>query len=194
MSMLEEKKLKEIRLRVKGFLDDGTILTKQPKKFVDFFLSNADKSLNSANALYDLSIDKNMQEEMGYIDFDGFLWVVNASYYSMFYMSRALLESEGIKIRSDMSVHSVTFDAIINFFYINGVLQKRLIKDFAESLEDASDILGKEKADLLIEDYFFERRKRAALTYNTKEVVIRAKANTSLERARRFIRELKKLI
>ena len=54
MNMLDEKKLKEIQSRVKKFLDDGTIKTKQPKEFVDFFQTNSKKSLRSANALYDL--------------------------------------------------------------------------------------------------------------------------------------------
>ncbi len=135
-----------------------------------------------------------MQENTGYINFDGFLWVVNACYYSMFYMARALLESEGIKIKTDLSIHSVTFDAVIGFFYVTGKLEKRLLEDFAESMEEASEILGKQKADMLIEDYFWEKGKRAAFTYNTKDVVIRAKAKTSLERARRFITELKKVI
>ena len=192
--MLDKKKLKEIESRVKQFLNDGTIKTKQTPEFVDFFLANANKSLKSAQALYDLSTNKEMQTTMAYPDFDGFLWVVNASYYSMFYMARALLESEGIKIKSEMSVHSLTFDSMINFFYLNGKLQKRLIEDFVESLEEASEILGKQKADLLIEDYFFEKGKRAIFTYKTKETVIKAKAQTSLQRAVRFNAEIKKIL
>ena len=135
-----------------------------------------------------------MQEKTNYQDFDGFLWVVNASYYSMFYMARALLESEGIKLKSEVSIHSLTFDAVINFFYLNGKLQKRLLEDFAESLEEASEILGKQKADSLMEDYFFEKGKRAMFTYRTEEIVIKTKAKTSLERARKFIKEIKKII
>jgi len=192
--MLDDKKIKEAELRVKQYLSEGVIKTKQQKEFVDFFLSNAEKSLNSANALYDLSTDKDMQQRTGYFDFDGFLWVVNACYYSMFYMARALLEHGGIKIRSNLSIHLIIFDALINFFYINNKLQKRLIEDFAEAEEEASDILGKQKADLLIEDYFLERGKRATFTYETGEVVIKAKAKTSIERAKRFNQEIKIII
>ena len=53
--MLDEKRLKEAESRVKQYLNEGIIKTKQKREFVDFFLSNAEKSLNSANALYDLS-------------------------------------------------------------------------------------------------------------------------------------------
>jgi len=192
--MLDEKKLVQSRSRVKQYLDEGIIKTKQKAEFVDFFLSNAEKSLNSANVLYDLSTDNDMQKKIGYFNFDGFLWVVNASYYSMFYMARALLEYEGIKLKSELSIHSLTFDAIITFFYLNDKLKKRLIEDFAESLGEASEILGKERADSLIEDYFWEKGKRANFTYNTKEIVIKAKAKTSIERARRFNEEIKKII
>ena len=192
--MIEEKKLKEAESRVKNYLRNGDVVTKQQKEFVDFFLTNAKKSLRAANALYDLSTDKDMQQKTGYIDFDGFLWVVNACYYSMFYMARALLEHEGIKIKTDLSIHLITFDSVINFFYLNGKLQKRLIEDFAEAKEEASEILGKQKADSLIEDYFWEKGKRATFTYNTKEMVIKAKAKTSIERAIRFNQEIKKII
>ena len=192
--MIDEKKLKEAESRVKHYLNEGIIKTKQQREFVDFFLSNAEKSLNSANALYDLSTDTDIQQKTGYINFDGFLWVVNACYYSMFYMARALLEHEGIKIKSDLSIHLITFDAIINFFYLNGKLQKRLIEDFAEAKEEASEILGKQKADSLIEDYFWEKGKRATFTYNTKEIVIKTKAKTSIKRAKKFNQEIKKII
>ena len=192
--MLDEKKLKESESRFKQYLTKGMIKTRQKSEFADFFLSNSEKSLNSANALYDLSVDKEMQQKTGYFNFDGFLWVVNACYYSMFYIARALLEHKGIKIKSDLSIHLVTFDAIINLFYLNGKLQKKIIEDFAEAKEEASEILGKQKADSLIEDYFWEKGKRAIFTYETKEVVIRAKAKTSIERARNFNQEIKKII
>lgn len=192
--MLDEKKLLESKKRFKQYLDDGLITTKNKSEFVDFFILNADNSLNSANLLYDLSINKEMQTKTGYLNFNGFLWVVNASYYSMFYIARALLESEGIKLKSELSIHLLTFDAIINFFYINKKLGKNFIDDFEESMGEMVELLGKQKADLLIEDYFFEKGKRSSFTYKTDEIVIKSKAKTSLERARRFVLELKKII
>ena len=192
--MIDDKNLKESESRIKNYLNEGVVKTKQKSEFTDFFLANAEKSLNSANALYDLSTNKDMQHKTGYINFDGFLWVVNACYYSMFYMARALLENEGIKIKSDLSIHSITFDAVVNFFYINGKLQKKLIEDFANAKEEASELLGKQKADQLIEDYFFEKGKRATFTYNTNDIVVKTKAKTSIERAKRFNQEIKKII
>lgn len=192
--MLDDKKLKEVQSRVKNYISDGIIKTKGKKEFVDFFFNNARNSLNSANALFDLSTDKNMQEKTGYNDFDGLLWVINASYYSMFYMARALLENEGIKIRSDLSIHARTFDAVVYFFYLTGKLQKKFVEDFVEAKEEAAELLGKQKADKLIEEYFFEKGKRSTFTYETGTTVIQSKAQTSLERARRFNNEIRKMI
>ncbi|HIH38105.1 TPA: hypothetical protein HA245_04145, partial [Candidatus Woesearchaeota archaeon] len=42
--------------------------------------------------------------------------------------------------------------------------------------------------------YFWEKGKRATFTYNTREVVIKAKAKTSVERAKRFNEEIKKIL
>lgn len=192
--MLDEKKLKETQSRIKQYLTEGVIKTKQEKEFVSFFMKNAEKSLATATVLYDLSTKRESQEKLNLVDFDGFLWVVNASYYSMFYIARALLENEGIKINTDLSVHAVTFDAVITFFYLNGTLQKRLIEDFAESMEEATELLGQQKAESLVQDYFYEKRKRAQLTYSTEEVVIKAKAKTSLDRAEMFMKEIRKII
>jgi len=61
--MLDDKKLKEAQSRVKQYISEGAIKTNQQKEFVDFFLANAERSLNSANALYDLSTDKDMQQK-----------------------------------------------------------------------------------------------------------------------------------
>lgn len=192
--MLDEKKLKEIESRAKNYIKEGTIKTKVGKRFVDFFLKNADDSLDSANALYDLSTKKEMQEQTGYIDFNGLLWAINASYYSMFYMVRALLENEGIEIKSGLSVHSIAFDALVYFFHLNGKLQKIFIEDFAEANEEAAELLGRQKADKLVEECLFEKKKRATFTYEIGTIVIRSKAETSVKRAARFNEEIKGII
>lgn len=192
--MIEEKKLKECESRVKKYIEQNIVKSKQKNEFASFFVLNSDKSLNSAKALYELSTYEDMQKKTGFVNFDGFLWVINASYYSMFYMVKALLENNGIKINSDLSIHLVTFDCLIYFFYLNSKLEKKFIEDFIESKEEASELLGKQKADLLIEDYFWEKNKRATFTYQTKQIILKSKAKTSLERAKRFNQEIKNII
>ncbi len=192
--MLEEKKLKEAESRVKQYIREGNLKTKEKVEFAGFFLKNAEDSLDVANALFTLSTDPTKQHTLGFTSFNGFLWVVNASYYSMFYMARALLENEGIKIKTGLSVHAVTFDAMVYYFYLTGKLQKKLLDDFVQAKEEAAEVLGKQKADELIEDYFFEKQKRGTFTYHMGTVVLQSKAKTSLERAQKFYREIKKIV
>jgi uncharacterized protein (UPF0332 family) len=192
--MIDEKQVKEIRSRVTQYLRDGTIQTKCKAEHVAFFLANAKNSLNSANVLFDVSTKKDLQANMGYPGFNGYLWVINASYYSMFYTVRALLENEGLKLRSDLSIHLITFDAIIHFFYITGKLEKRLVEYFVEGREEAAELLGREKAERLMHDYFSEKSKRGIFTYEMGKFAIESKAKTSLERAGKFYEEIERII
>jgi len=192
--MLDNKKLKEVENRVKQHISDGSIKSKERKEHVDFFLTNAQDSLQSAKLLLDVSTNEKLQEATGYLNFNGFLWVINASYYSMFYMVRALLDNSGIKLKSDLSVHGLAFDALVYYFYITGRLQKSLIELFIEAKDEAADLLGKETADELIANYFYEKRKRAKLTYEIGELAMQNKARTSVQRAEQFNREIKRII
>lgn len=188
--MLDEKR---IRQRIKMHQDDGIII-KEKGKFIDFFLDNALNSLETAKLLFEISTDKRIKDDMGIPDYNGFLWVINASYYSMFYIARALLEKDGIKIKTEMSVHAITYDAIYYYYYMTGKLEKNLIDGYKEAELEASEILGKEKAKELIEDYFYEKRKRAKYTYILGTVAMEAKAETSLNRAKQFNEEIRKII
>lgn len=192
--LIEDKKLKEAESRVKQYITDDIIKTKREPEHVEFFLKNSNDSIDSAKALLELSTNPEKHQSLGFTSFNGLLWVVNASYYSMFYTARALLENEGIKIKTDLSIHAVTFDAVVYYFYLTGKLQKRLLDDFAEAKEDAAELLGKQKADQLIEEYFFEKRKRGIFTYDMGAVLVKSKARTSLERAQNFNKEIRKII
>ncbi len=192
--MLDEKRIKEIENRVKNFLSDGTIQKAKKGEYVDFFMENARKSLQSASFLYAGTTNKELQEAYGFEGFDGSLWIINSSYYSMFYMARALLASEGIKLKTDLSIHMVAFDALVHFFYLNKKLEKKLIEDFADAKDEATGIFGQEKARELIEDYYHERRKRGDFTYEMGMTAMLGKAQTSLERARKFNEEIRKIM
>lgn len=192
--MLDEKRINEIKRRVANFIKENMIIKEKEKKFVKFFLNNAENSLNSAKLLFEVSTKNELKNATGFPNFNGFLWVINSSYYSMFYMARALLENEGIKIKTEMSIHTVVFDALVYYFYLTGKLQKKLIEDLAEAKEETSEILGKEKAKELIEDYFYEKKKRGLFTYEMGTTAMQNKAQTSLERAKKFSEEIRKII
>lgn len=194
--MLDEKRLKEIKRKVEKLVKEGVILKTKERKFVQFFLNNSKNSLDSAKLLFETSTKSNLKDYLGFPDFNGFLWVVNSSYYSMFYMARALLESEGIKIRTDLSIHEITFGTLVYYFYLTSKLQKKLVEDFAEAKEEASEMLGREKqkAKELVENYFYEKEKRARFTYELGEIAMENKSKTSLERAKRFNEEIRKIL
>ncbi|MBI4146692.1 hypothetical protein HY489_05140 [Candidatus Woesearchaeota archaeon] len=192
--MLDDKKLKEIRGRVPKCVKEGKRVIDSQKKFVDFFLTNARNSLSAAKLLFEMSTSQQLQSQIGYADFNGFLWVINTSYYSMFYMARALLESNGIKIKTEIGVHAVTFDALVFYFYLTGKLQKKLIEDFAEAKTETAELLGKERAKMLIEEYYYEKEKRTTFTYELGEIAMQNKAQTSLGRAKIFNEEIRKIL
>lgn len=188
--MLDENKLKRIERRIPGYLRDGLITKNGEQKFVEFFLRNARNSLKTAEMLADASPKEPKDPE----EYDGSLWVINAGYYSMFYAARALLESAGIEIKTEQSVHGITFDAVVYYFYLNGKLEKKFVEDFAEATEEAAELLGREKARELVESYMQERNKRGTFTYKTGAVAMKNKAVTSLERARKFNAAIRGLI
>ena len=191
--MLDEKKVGESKKRVEQWLASGDIVKEKIGKFSAFFLKNAQDSFNTSQLLYKVSTTSDLQKTTGFSDFNGFLWVINSSYYSMFYMVRALLESSGVKIKTDYSIHMVAYDAFITYFYATGKIEKQFIEEFQEASMEAQESLGKEKAKTLMEEYSLEREKRSRFTYEMGEIALQNKAQTSLDRARRFNETLRKM-
>ncbi|HLD10672.1 MAG TPA: hypothetical protein VJB89_01200 [Candidatus Nanoarchaeia archaeon] len=192
--MLDEKKIKEVKLRIEQLVKKGDIIKEKEGKFIEFFLDNSKNSFNSAKLLLEVSSNSKLKDSLGYPDFNCLLWVINASYYSMFYMARALLENNGIKIKVDLSIHSLVFDSLTYYFYITGKLEKKFIEEFKEAELESYELLGKDKAKEIMEDYLNEKDKRGKFTYEMGEIVMIVKAKTSINRARRFNEEIRKLI
>jgi hypothetical protein len=66
-------------------------------------------------------------------------------------------------------------------------------KNVASYQEDALEIIGR-KSDELISNFDKELGKRSIFQYETTEEIKMAKAKTSLERAKKFIFEMRKLL
>ena len=192
--MLEDKKIEEAKKNAVKCINSGIIIKTKDSKYVDFFIKNAKDSLDSAKVLFDVSVNEKTKNVFGIPQFNGFLWVINSGYYSMFYMARALLESIGVKIKSDESIHFLVFNALVYYFYSTGKLEKHFIDDFGDAQEESSEILGKEKAKEMISDYSSEKEKRAKFTYETGEIAMKNKAETSLNRAKKFNEEVRKIL
>ncbi|HVP92534.1 MAG TPA: hypothetical protein VMS94_02195 [Acidobacteriota bacterium] len=201
--MIEKERIEEARRNVKIYVEDGLLKTgdKDAARFVDFFMANAESSLRTASILQEIS-DENVLKETLKVgsDFESYLWVIVSSYYSMFYAATAILAKQGIRATGQI-VHKVTADALIHFFASNEKLAK-LLEQYEEAQTVGLELVGREelmkrmqkKADELIISYEGERKKRSKFQYDIGVQAKRGYAQTSLERARNFVFEIRKIL
>ncbi|MEK6882131.1 MAG: hypothetical protein AABY22_21115, partial [Nanoarchaeota archaeon] len=80
--MLENKELNVIKNNIENLMTlEKVIIDKNNKgKFTNFFLENSRKSFDSSKLLMEVSNKKELQESLGYPNFEGYLWVINSSY------------------------------------------------------------------------------------------------------------------
>ena len=176
--MLDESRIKEAEKNVQAYLQDKLLWKHSGIRsdILSTYRRNFEESLMAAQKLYDLELSN--------------LWVIVTSYYAMYYIVNAVLYKVGYKVGSKVS-HKVTADSIIVF--IRNKLKKELLEEYEEAREEALDIIGK-KTDEVIGFFDKELEKRSSLQYESTEQIKRTKAQTSLDRAKRFIFEMKKLL
>ncbi len=174
--MLDEKRIKEAEVNVKSYLEDGLLRKTKGynSKILEILINNSKDSLKIAKIVSKKSS----------------LWTIVCSYYSMYYIANAVLLQLGYKVGDKIS-HKVTSDALI--VYIRNRLKSKLIEEFEEAKEEASEIAGL-KTDSLLESFDFERGKRSRMQYNMTEEIKDSKAKTSFERAKSFVFEMEKLL
>ena len=195
--MLDDKKLEEIKKSIARLRNEGEITKDEKnKKLADFYVENALASLNTAKILSKVSSDSIVKKQFEFVsdDFESYLWIINTSYYSMFYMAGDLLAKLGLKVKSEIGIHKKTFFALVYYFYLSGKLAKQHIEEFEEAQEESQELLGTEKAKELMIKYDFEMDKRAKFTYNIGEKAKESKAKTSLNRAVEFYNECLKIM
>ena len=175
--MLDKERIKEAEKNVKYYLEDGLLKkTTVNKQVMGILVRNGKESLRVAGETH----QNNLSE----------LWVIVCSYYAMYYYANAVLLKLGYKV-SDKIVHKVTSDAMI--VYAGGKLKETFLEEYEQTKEEALSLAGM-KADSLVESLDFERNKRSLIQYSTMEIEKHSKANTSLQRAKEFTREMEKLI
>ena len=180
LNMLNEKKIKEAQSNVKNYLEEGLIKKATNETAKKMYVENSNLSLETGKKLLELES----------AEYKPYLWVIVTSYYSMYYISNAVLLEFGYKVGEQIS-HKVTADALIT--YVRDKLKKELIEDYEEIKEDALELISS-KVDTLLQSFDFEREKRSKFQYKMDEEVRRGKAITSLERAKIFTFEMKKLL
>lgn len=176
--MLDEKRIKEAESNVRGYLQEGLIRKYDlfREEILETYKRNYQESLDVAQKISEQSLSN--------------LWTVVISYYSMYYLANAVLYKIGYKVGHRVS-HKVTADALIVF--IRNKLKKSLLEDFEQAKEEALDIIGR-KTDEIIGSFDKEMEKRSVFQYESTEQIKQAKAKTSLNRAKTFIFEMKKLL
>ncbi len=178
--MLSDKRIKEAESNVRQYLTEG-LLKKQPNKTAkEMYVENSDLSLETAQKLLSLETPT----------YKPYLWIITSSYYAMYYIANAVLLSIGYKVGNKIS-HKVTSDSLIVF--VRNKLKKGLIEEYEDVKEDALELMSS-KTDYLLQSLDFEREKRSKFQYQMDEQAKKSKALTSLERAKQFVFELKKLL
>ncbi len=201
--MIEKSRIDEADRNVKQYVQDGLLKVndKDITKFVGFFMTNANSSLETASVLFQVSDDSATKASLEMdTNFESYLWVIVSSYYSMFYAATALLASQGIKARGEI-VHKVTADALIHFFISNKKFAK-LMAEYEEAKDVSLELVGREellkridsKANELILAFERERRKRSKFQYDVGVSAKRGYAETSLNRAKEFGFEVRKAL
>ena len=201
--MIEKKRIEEAQRNAKQYIDEGLLKVKDKDapRFVGFFMKNAESSLQTASMLQEISDQQGLKVTLKVSsDFESYLWVIVSSYYSMFYAATALLASQGIRATGQI-VHKVTGDALIHFFVSNEKLAK-LLEQYEEAQAVGLELIGREelmksmqkKADELIVAYESERKKRSKFQYDIGVQAKRGYAQTSLERAKEFVFEIRKIL
>lgn len=197
-----DRRIKEADIIITNLIREKKItkLSEQEKiKFVDFYRKQANLSLITADLLSNISTEKS-SKEFHKLDFnyECFLWVINASYYSMFYAVHSLLSYKGVRILEKQGIHKIIAHAFVYYCVKNNFIAKKLYEQFIETQKEAVELLNLEdfqkKAIDLTTKYFFETKKRSKFTYETEEEVKQRHANTSLQRAKEFLNEIEKII
>jgi uncharacterized protein (UPF0332 family) len=174
------------------------------KELVRIYIENSLASLNTAKILDEISTKDSLKKHFDFIDdsFETHLWIINSSYYSMFYISSALLAKTGIKIKSEIGIHKKTFETLTYYFYLTKRIAKHYLEEFEEAQKESQGLLGIEepisimqkRAHELIAKYDYEMGKRAIFTYNMGIKAKASKSKTSLKRAIEFYNECLKII
>ncbi len=175
--MLNEQRIKEAKSNIKQYLADE-LLRKEPFKQIvfDTYMKNHQESLFLAEHLSTNKLSH--------------LWIVVISYYSMFYIANAVIYKLGYKI-GDKLAHKITADALIE--WVRTKLKVSFLEDYATAQEEALELAGN-RADMVIESFDQERKKRSFFQYETTDEIKAGKAATSFERAKQFSTEMHKLL
>ncbi len=162
----------------------------------------SENALKTAQYLLKIMVDSGAKELFNAEGYNGTLWVINAAYYRIFFLSQYLLALEDKKFPEDISdTHKTIELALLYYFIIKGsglegkkeitweeIKESKLSKAL-ELLLDASEEIGEltqQRAKHAVEHMNAERIKRHQFTYKMTFHAEMEKAKTSIKRAIEF--------
>ena len=195
--MITDKDIGVSREVVNRLIREGSII-EADQKFVEFFLKKAETSLQTAQIILKISNNAKIKTELQLqATYDGYMWIINTAYYSMFYAVTSLLAKYNHRIKVEQGLHALTYHALVYYFLdLDKKLAKHIIEQYQQAELEASELLqtAEQKAREHIEKVKFELSKRREFTYEMGKIAEKSKAETSIKRAEEFLTLVKEMI
>ncbi|MBS3079269.1 hypothetical protein J4218_04060 [Candidatus Pacearchaeota archaeon] len=182
-----EDKYKTSTSIIKNLITEGKIKEAIPES-KDFFLNKAISSVTLSDRLFRLQDEEDIETNM---------WIINISYYAMFFAATALLAKYKKKIDSEIGIHIFTYHALVHYFFNeDNKIEKQFIEEYKDAVDEAEELLriSERKSIEFISDFKNELEKRKIFTYNLGSIAEKNKAETSLKRAKNFVRIIEGMI
>ncbi len=172
--------------------------------FVIHLKEKADDCLDVAKLLMELIGNREILfKVLGKEHFNPTLWIINASYYSIFFNAQLLLAQDGKAFSEGTEdTHKSTLLALLFYFIIKGsglegkkkikwedIKESRMSRAltlFAEAQEESEELFQWQRAKKAMEDFGYELEKRHKFTYRMNFHASENIAQTSYQRAIEF--------
>lgn len=195
--MITQEEIKKSKKIVTSLINEGSIVPAE-KNIMLFFLGKAEKSLETAYCLLQISGDEDVKKRYNITQtYEGYMWVINSSYYAMFYAATALLAKYNHRIKKEQGLHMLTYHALVYYFLDNDKkMAMHLLEQYKYAEEESLELLqmAEEKAKQQIENIKLELEKRRIFTYEMGVFAEKKKAETSLKRAQEFVTGVKQML
>ncbi len=181
--MLDNKAIEESTKIIKQLISEQAIVIPETGRKT-FFLEKSRISLVIAKRLLRLQREENINANM---------WIINTSYYAMFFAATALLAHHNHTINTEIGIHKLTYHALVYYFVKErNVLTRKVAENYKDSVEDAEELLqlGERRIKELVTFLDNEQTKRKRYTYDMGEEAEIQKAETSVDRATAFIDDI----
>lgn len=197
-------KKEDIRKAIRTFKEwDNQKLWDVPTEvFKHHTLEKSENSLKTAQYILKIMDNPKIKILFGAEEYDGTLWIINASYYRIFFLAQYLLALDRKKFpQNTADTHKMTELALMYYFIIKGsnlegkpnlewenIKESRLsnaLKLMADAKEETQQ-LTQQRAKSVVEYIKCERIKRHNFTYRMTVDAELKKAKTSIKRSIEF--------